>query len=239
MCQALGLDAHALHLSRFRRVRAAAVCAVVLGLLAGFICTTSISWVALCAAGLLALAEAYLKPRADAASHVLGHIDGSLLLMVGGFFVVVTGACATNLPGGLYKLIGDLAPDGSVSGLTALDFDSPLDVVLYALVVLLLSQLFSNVPTVLFLSNELAKLKLAPDRADLAWTILAFASTAAGNLTLIGSVANLITAQKAARHPDAEIRLELGFCAHLCFAGPTTLCITIGGSLLLYWIASL
>jgi Na+/H+ antiporter NhaD/arsenite permease-like protein len=56
-----------------------------------------------------------------------------------------------------------------------------------------LSNLVSNVPAVLVLKPFIAN-SANPQRA---WLIVAMASTLAGNFTLIGSVANLIVAQRA------------------------------------------
>jgi Na+/H+ antiporter NhaD/arsenite permease-like protein len=59
----------------------------------------------------------------------------------------------------------------------------------------LLSNLVSNVPAVLVFKGFVPHL---PD-ATRAWLVLAMSSTLAGNLTVLGSVANLIVVQKA-RH---------------------------------------
>jgi len=58
-----------------------------------------------------------------------------------------------------------------------------------------LSNLVSNVPAVLMLKPFVANLA-DPQRA---WLVIAMASTLAGNFTLVGSVANLIVAQRAQR----------------------------------------
>jgi Na+/H+ antiporter NhaD/arsenite permease-like protein len=59
-----------------------------------------------------------------------------------------------------------------------------------------LSNIASNVPAVL-LFKPLVPHLVDPDRA---WLLLAMASTLAGNLTVLGSVANLIVIQKAKRY---------------------------------------
>jgi Na+/H+ antiporter NhaD/arsenite permease-like protein len=58
-----------------------------------------------------------------------------------------------------------------------------------------LSNLVSNVPAVLLISPALLKL----NNAENLWLALAMSSTLAGNLTLLGSVANLIVAESAKR----------------------------------------
>ncbi len=65
-----------------------------------------------------------------------------------------------------------------------------------------LSNIVSNVPAVLLLKPLVSVL----ENARLGWLTLASASTLAGNLTLLGSVANLIVAETAARH-----RVDLSF----------------------------
>ncbi|HOD44211.1 MAG TPA: anion transporter, partial [Anaerolineaceae bacterium] len=65
----------------------------------------------------------------------------------------------------------------------------------FSTVAVILSNLVSNVPAVLLLKPVTAS--LADPRAG--WLTLAAASTLAGNLTLLGSVANLIVAEIAGR----------------------------------------
>ena len=64
-----------------------------------------------------------------------------------------------------------------------------------SLVTAILSNLVSNVPAVLLLKPFVAAL---PDH-DRAWLVIAMASTLAGNFTVLGSIANLIVVEKAAR----------------------------------------
>ncbi|MBI3803872.1 MAG: anion transporter [Nitrospirae bacterium] len=66
-------------------------------------------------------------------------------------------------------------------------------------VTLVLSNLVSNVPAVVLLEPFV---KSMPN-PDLGWLTLAMSSTLAGNLTLVGSVANLIVVSLA--HPEVEI----------------------------------
>ena len=55
------------------------------------------------------------------------------------------------------------------------------------------SNVFSNVPMVLLTGPHLGEL----GAADTGWVLLAFTTTIAGNLTLVGSVANLIVLELA------------------------------------------
>ena len=66
-----------------------------------------------------------------------------------------------------------------------------------------LSNLVSNVPAVLLFKPLM---EVMPE-SELAWLALAMSSTLAGNLTVLGSVANLIVVENARRAGT-----ELGFC---------------------------
>ena len=54
-----------------------------------------------------------------------------------------------------------------------------------------------------------------------AWLILAWVGTIAGNLSLLGSVANLIVCEQAHRAP--QLGYTLSFWSHLKFGVPITL----------------
>ena len=64
-----------------------------------------------------------------------------------------------------------------------------------------------------------------------AWLILAWVSTVAGNLSLLGSAANLIVCEQARRAP--EVGYNLTFWKHLKFGFPSTLIITFAGLMLI------
>jgi Na+/H+ antiporter NhaD/arsenite permease-like protein len=87
-----------------------------------------------------------------------------------------------------------------------------------AAVTALLSNLVSNVPAVLVLKPFVGHLA-TPQRA---WLIIAMAATFAGNLTVLGSVANLIVVQLARAQG-----VTLGFWQYFRVGAPLTL-LTIG-----------
>lgn len=89
---------------------------------------------------------------------------------------------------------------------------------------LTLSNLISNVPAVILWRSVVPTL---PD-PDLAWRVLAMSSTFAGNLLLIGSMANLIVAERAAARG-----VVLGFWAYARVGIPVTLLTLAWGILLL------
>jgi Na+/H+ antiporter NhaD/arsenite permease-like protein len=126
-------------------------------------------------------------------------IDWPLLVMFIGLFVVVAGIEKAVLTPDLIARVGrlDLADVPILSGITAI-----------------LSNLVSNVPAVLVLRPFVTGLA-DPERA---WLVVAMASTLAGNFTLVGSVANLIVAERA-RHGGVTI----GFWEYFRVGAPLTL----------------
>ncbi|MBN9443180.1 anion transporter [Bosea sp. (in: a-proteobacteria)] len=130
--------------------------------------------VAICAAALL------LLTRRIAPKKVYAEIDGQLLLMFAGLFVVVAGLEHAVLTKDVLARAAhvDLGNVALLTGVTAV-----------------LSNLVSNVPAVLVLKPFVEQLQ-DPTHA---WLVVAMASTLAGNFTLLGSVANLIVAERAAK----------------------------------------
>ena len=116
--------------------------------------------------------------RAIKARKVYREIDGSLLLMFTGLFVVVAAA---------EKIL--FSPE-VVRAVQAFYLDNAY--VLTA-VTAVLSNVISNVPAVLALKPFVQGLV---DQHRI-WLVIAMSATLAGNLTLLGSVANLIVAERA------------------------------------------
>ena len=140
---------------------------------------------------------------------VYREIDWGLLVLFSGLFVVIAGVEASGLTGELLDL-------GSVIGLHR-------PAVLTA-VTAVLSNLVSNVPAVLLFKTLIPTFG-EPTRA---WLVLAMASTFAGNLTIMGSVANLIVVEQAR---GAGIRI--GFVEYSRVGVPVTLLTLLVGWLLL------
>jgi len=134
-------------------------------------------------------------------------IDWPLLVMFVGLFVVV---------GGLEKVA--ITPDVSIAiGHQHLDNTEIL-----ASVTAVLSNLVSNVPAVLLLKSFVPNLQ-DPHRA---WLVVAMAATLAGNFTLVGSVANLIVAQRAKARG-----VEFNFWAYFKVGAPITILTIVFGLL--------
>lgn len=129
--------------------------------------------VALTGAGVLLLSRK-LHSR-----HMLGLVDWQLLILFIGLFVVNHALQETGVPD---HIVADLAQAGV----------SLADPAILFVVTFLLSNLVSNVPAVMLL--------LPVATHALAGPVLALSSTLAGNLLLVGSIANLIVADAAQRH---------------------------------------
>ena len=73
--------------------------------------------------------------------------------------------------------------------------------------------------------------RISPAEETKAWLILAWVSTVAGNLSLLGSAANLIVCEQARR--AQFFGYNLSFWSHLRFGLPSTLVVTAIGLLLI------
>jgi Na+/H+ antiporter NhaD/arsenite permease-like protein len=182
--------------------KSVAVMLVTVGL---FFAGEPIALVALVAAGVLMLDR--VRPE-----KVYRAVDWPLLLMFSGLFVVVRGFEA--------RVIHSWGPEYSPAPIR-----SP--VVLVSALSALLSNLVSNVPAVLLFRPLM---EVIPER-ELAWLALAMSSTLAGNLTMLGSVANLIVVENARRDG-----VEVGFTEYLKVGIPLTALTTLAGVAWLSWV---
>ena len=177
---------------------------VTTAMIALFFAGQPIAIVALAAAAILLLDR--VRPE-----KVYRLIDWPLLVMFAGLFIVV------------HAFEVHVVRSWNLEGWTALR-NSP--VVLVSGLSVLLSNLVSNVPAVL-LFKPLMEVMAQKEQA---WLALAMSSTLAGNLTMLGSVANLIVVESARRS-----RVELGFGEFLKVGIPLTLLTTLVGVAWLAW----
>jgi Na+/H+ antiporter NhaD/arsenite permease-like protein len=179
-------------LDRVLTAKALTALAVFAGLaLAG----VSLSGAAMCAAaGLMVVARTPPK-RAFAA------VDWQLLVFFAGLFVVVAGVAHAGLLDRLFDTLAPVVARGDLAG----------DLAFIALIVAG-SNLVSNVPLVI------VAVAWVPRMPDPTWgyIVLAVASTLAGNLTLFGSVANVIVMESAGP------RGEIGFWRFLRYGAVIT-----------------
>ena len=126
-------------------------------------------------------------------------IDWDLLLLFAGLFVVVGAAERAGIDRWLFERLGALGLE-TVGGLSA--------------AAALLSNAISNVPAVMLFTPLVPKFA-DPQRG---WLTLAMASTLAGNLTVVGSIANLIVIEGAKRRG-----VRVGFFDYLRVGLPITI----------------
>lgn len=127
---------------------------------------------ALTTAGFL-LCSRKLKSR-----DILGLVDWNLITLFCALFVVIQGMEDAGLPAMMVRKLTETGADlGNIFGLTAVS--------------VFLSNIVSNVPASMLMIKFLDK--ASPN----SWYILAVSSTFAGNMILIGSIANLIVVEQA------------------------------------------
>ncbi|GLU21124.1 hypothetical protein SLE2022_372860 [Rubroshorea leprosula] len=185
---------------------------VTIGMLVALLMGLNLSWTALTAA----LALVVLDFRD--ARPCLEKVSYSLLIFFCGMFITVDGFNKTGIPSKFWDLMEPHSKINHVSGIAVL-----------AIVILVMSNLASNVPTVLLLCGRVAAsaAAISPSHEKKAWLILAWVSTVGGNLSLLGSAANLIVCEQARRAP--HLGYTLSFWNHLKFGVPSTLIVTAIG----------
>lgn len=184
----------------------ALVCVVFVSIFVGFLSGLNLAWTAMTGAALV-----MVFARRDT-HDVLKLVDWHLLVFFAALFIVVDGLSDAGLPNAIYRrlepIFGSTAPAQawnlawfSVAG----------------------SNVFSNVPFVLVAGNWIVRFT----EPDLMWRVLALATTFAGNLTIIGSVANMIVVESARDH------IQVGFWDYARFGVPITIVTTGAGVILL------
>ncbi len=154
-------------------------------------------------AGALLLITRRVKPE-----KIYHEIDFSLLALFVGLFIVIAGIEKTTFP------------SKAMAFVSGYGLEKPA---VLGAVAAILSNITSNVPAVLVFKPLIPHLS-DPHRA---WLVLAMASTLAGNLTVLGSVANLIVIQRARR------QAAISFWEYFRVGLPLTVVTIVVGVLLL------
>jgi Na+/H+ antiporter NhaD/arsenite permease-like protein len=144
---------------------------------------------------------------------VYDEVDWGLLVFFVGLFVIVGGAENAGLTGHLLGFA------------ERTNLENPA---IFTVVTAALSNVVSNVPVVMLLKS------LVPSFHDphTGWLVLAMASTLAGNLTITGSVANLIVVERA----QAEADVHVGFWDYSRVGIPVTVATLVVGWAWLAWV---
>jgi len=165
---------------------------VTLAVLGGFLLGFPPALVA-AAGGALLLVQRRRSPKM-----IYGDVDWSLLMLFLGLFLIIGGAEQAGITRQL------------LAAAEKLNLRNPW---IFAGVVTLLSNIVSNVPAVMLLKGVVPQFH-DPHKA---WLMLAMCSTLAGNLTITGSVANIIVVEKA------RGETHIGFVEYMKIGVPVTL----------------
>lgn len=148
--------------------------AATLAVVAANVGGASIAWSALTGAAVVLIAS---RSRAES---LLQKVEWNVLIFFAGLFVVVAALRKTGLPAQWLAPLTAMAQGGH-------------GVALLVAVLLVGSQLVSNVPLILLIEPWIRGFA----DQSYAWTVTALISTIAGNLTLLGSVANVIVIEQS------------------------------------------
>jgi Na+/H+ antiporter NhaD/arsenite permease-like protein len=151
-----------------------------------------------------------LLTRRTTRQAIFALVDWDLLVLFISLFVLTAGARKVGIIGSIYAHMTVLRPDHFLS---------------FSAITLALSNIVSNVPAVFFLGQVIPGL---PEAQSL-WLLTAMVSTLAGNLTLIGSIANLIVVEKASP------RVRIDFWTYTRVGLPVTT-LTLGAGLVYWWL---
>jgi Na+/H+ antiporter NhaD/arsenite permease-like protein len=177
---------------------------VTLAVLIGFIAGLPPAMVAAVGAAVLLLHPSYPSKQ------VYEEVDWSLLVFFVGLFLIVGGASQAGIT------------QQMLSAAERLNLHNRW---IFSGVVVLLSNVVSNVPAVMLLKDLLPNFR----DAHHFWLLLALTSTLAGNLTITGSVANIIVIEKASQESP------VGFFEYLKAGLPITAATIVVGVLWLGW----
>ena len=177
---------------------------VVALVIAGFLIGFPPALVAAVGAAIILITRS-MEPR-----RVYDEVDWGLLVFFVGLFVIVGGAQQVGIVDGML----DIAKDWNLHNFA-----------IFAAVTAVLSNVVSNVPAVMLLRS------LVPQFPDphRAWLLLAMASTLAGNLTITGSIANIIVVEGARK--DVTITFK-----HYLRAGVPVTIATLGFGTMWLWL---
>jgi Na+/H+ antiporter NhaD/arsenite permease-like protein len=162
----------------------------------------NVAWIALAGASV-----AMVLARVDT-HQVLKLVDWHLLLFFAALFVVVEGLRETSLPEQIYQSLRGVFGGTAAAQAWNLTWFSVAG-----------SNIFSNVPFVLVAGQWMRNFA----EPELMWKVLALSTTFAGNLTILGSVANVIVVESAKPH------IEVGFWDYARLGIPITVVTTVVG----------
>lgn len=149
-------------------------------------------------------------------------VDWTMILMFVGLFIWLAGFQNTLFPRSALELVREYMDLSTVQG-----------VLFFAVFVAVGSNVLSNVPLVILVVDQLFSFRCGEGTCtgQLTGVLLAWVSTVAGNFTLIGSIANLIVAEKA----RSVTKYRLGFLEYLKFGFVSTMLVMFAGLPVVYF----
>jgi Na+/H+ antiporter NhaD/arsenite permease-like protein len=162
----------------------------------------AVAGVSLAGASMAAASALMVAARTQSHRRVFATIDWTLLVFFAGLFVVVAGVAHAGVLDRVFEALSPVIARGDLAGTLA-----------FIALVVIGSNVVSNVPLVL------VAVTWVPHMPEPTWgfIVLAVASTLAGNLTLFGSVANIIVMESAGP------RGEVGFWRFLRYGSVLTI----------------
>lgn len=188
--------------------------ATIVGTLACFLADLPIGWTAAAGGVGAMLFDSIFNHRVP--DRIFARVNWELLVFFSGLFITIEGLQHTMIPGQLLDEVDHLMRVDTLSGVCA-----------FTAIITVGCNVFNNVPLVLLVGlavsydeNDGVEIPFMNSIGDpnLAWILLAWVSTVAGNLTLMGSVANLIVAEEGKHY------FEMSFPYYSKFGFPITLC---------------
>lgn len=179
-----------------------------------FLADLNIGWTAAAGGvGAMALDATFNHKVPD---RIFARVNWELLVFFSGLFIVIEGLQETKIPGQLLDRVDTYMDVETISGVCA-----------FTAIVTVGCNIFNNVPLVLLIGLADSYDDIAEDGTvktfmqtigdeNLAWILLAWVATVAGNLTLMGSVANLIVAEEGKHY------FEMSFSYYTKFGFPIT-----------------
>jgi Na+/H+ antiporter NhaD/arsenite permease-like protein len=167
----------------------AIVCIVFVSIFACFVAGLDLAWTALSGAVLV-----MVLARRDT-HEVLKLVDWHLLVFFAALFVVADGLSDTGLPDATYRHLRPVFGSTMTTQTSNLTWFSAVG-----------SNIFSNVPFVLAAGKWIGRFA----EPELMWKVLALATTFAGNLTIVGSVANIIVVESVREHIEVSSGITRG-----------------------------
>lgn len=174
-----------------------------------FVAGADLAWAAIAGAAIV------ITWRRRDATPLFADVSWTVLIFFAALFIVVAGLQKAGVPALLFEPVLSAMPREGLPSVLALSG-----------ALLVGCQIISNVPFILLVEPLVHAM---PDPL-LAWKVVALVSTLAGNLTLLGSVANIIVIETVGAEQ------EVGFRRYLRIGAPVTLASLVASLAILWWM---